>query len=199
LGPTIGKLNVEQTNAVTLIRDQLKNILDIANSMSAIGTEEASRPKAGVNLNELVRQCVTRFQPVAQYAGQTIVAEMPKQDIQVEANALQIAKVVDSLLSNAIRHSPQGGQITVRTGYSVDGLGHVAVADKGPGIPSSRIAAIFEKSQAAPIAGPRRFAGLAVDLPLARDIITAHQGKLWVESKPGAGATFHFSLPATVK
>jgi signal transduction histidine kinase len=198
LGSAIGKLNVEQTNAVITIRDQLKNLLDIANAMEAVGSEEAARPKVGVELIQLVRQCVMRFQSVAHNAGQTIVAEFPRQHIRIEANALQIAKVVDALLSNAIRHAPQGGQITVRVEYTADGLSHVAVMDKGPGIPASQIAAIFDKGRAASLTTPRRFGGLAIDLPLAREIITAHQGKLWAESKPGAGATFHFTLPAGI-
>ncbi len=203
LNNSMGKLNVEQTNAVTGVRDQLTNISEIADSMSTAATDIGGAPKVGLDLNEIVRKAVVRFQSVAQHSGVVIFSELAPQPIKLEANALQIAKVVDCLLSNAIRFSPQGGQITVRCELSADRQGRVSVQDKGPGIEDSLQAGLFEqpKSPAArsskngPSAAGRRFGGLSIGLPLAKQIVDSHAGKIGFETRQGNGSTFFIMLP----
>ncbi len=197
LSMTLGKLNVEQINSLTNVRDRLKSIWDIADSMMVFASDMSGTPKGGVELNEVVRQSVARFLPVAHYSGLTISSDLSAQSIKLEANELQLAKVVDSLVSNAIRFSPQGGQITVRVEKTADQMCRVSVQDRGPGIDEALQKTILKTKRNPASSGNRRFGGLAIGLPLAREIVEAHHGKMTVESRPGYGATFSFSLPVS--
>ena len=72
---------------------------------------------------------------------------------------------------------------------------HVFVQDQGSGIDAKIVAGIFENPPKADVNQVRRFGGLGIGLPLIREIITAHGGKVWAESKLGGGSSFHFTLP----
>ncbi len=107
----------------------------------------------------------------------------------------RIGRVVTCLVDNAVRFSPSGGEVEA----SVQTCDHevtVAVRDHGVGIPEDRQAQVFERFYRAHAGTPQDYGGLAVGLDLAREIVRRHGGRLWFESAPGAGSTFHFSLPA---
>jgi two-component system sensor histidine kinase BaeS len=99
--------------------------------------------------------------------------------------------VIGNLLSNALRHTPPGGSISVALRPS-DGQAVVIVADDGEGIPPELLPHVFErfvKGASSP--------GSGLGLAIARDIVTAHRGKLTIESQAGAGARASVTLPAT--
>jgi signal transduction histidine kinase len=73
---------------------------------------------------------------------------------------------------------------------------NVAVADTGPGIPEENLSSIFEKYRQVTPSGSHPVKGTGLGLALVREIITSHGGRVWAESKPGQGSTFHFVLPA---
>ena len=202
LGATMGRLNVEQTNSMVVIRDRLKNIGDIADAMASIPSQEERSASSKVDLVDLTRQAISRFQPIAQYNGVTLFAEISARSILINANATHIMKVIESLLSNAIRFSPQGAQVNVRIEIGEDKAVHLSVQDKGPGLEANQLKIIFDHAQkpnASSAPDTRRFVGLAINLPLAKEIVSAYNGKMWVDSKPGAGSTFHFTLPASAR
>jgi signal transduction histidine kinase len=107
----------------------------------------------------------------------------------------RIARVVHSLLDNAVRFSPRGGAIEVRVERG-ELEARVSVADHGLGIPLDRQARIFERYYRAHAGTPEDYGGLGLSLDLSREIVTRHGGRIWFESTPGEGSTFHFSLPA---
>jgi PAS domain S-box-containing protein len=108
--------------------------------------------------------------------------------IWLDAN--QILRVLSNLVGNAIKFTPEGGSITV-CAEAVGEAIHVSVADTGPGIPAEQIPRVFDRFwQAAE--GDRRGAGLG--LAIARGIVEAHGGRIWVEST-SAGSVFHFNIP----
>jgi signal transduction histidine kinase len=120
-------------------------------------------------------------------------ADVPQDLPPVELDAERMAQAVGNLLSNAIKHTRPGDEVAVsarRNGMQVQ----ITIADSGPGIAPEEQNRIFEpfyrgKQQA-------RFPqGLGLGLTIARDLITAHEGRLDVESAPGAGSTFTVSLP----
>ena len=199
LGDTMGKSNNEQITALNVVKERIKSITEIANTMLTVLPDEASRKNESVetDLNALARQSVGRFQPLAQQQGIMIFSELSTKPVIAIGQSLPISKVIDGFLSNAIRFSPQGGQIMLRVERTADGKAHLSVQDKGPGIEGKAQATIFDRSyQSSGTTGNRRYAGLAISLPLIKDIIAALNGRIWVDSKPGAGSIFHFSLPA---
>ena len=117
------------------------------------------------------------------------------EEIMVEADERKLRQVVFNLLSNAVKFTPQGGRIDV-SAQTHDGIVEVAVSDSGAGIPPEDQELIFEEFGQAR-GGGKRHEGTGLGLPLARKFIELHGGHLWVESRPGAGSTFRFTLPVT--
>ena len=108
----------------------------------------------------------------------------------------RIRQVVFNLLSNAVKFTPAGGAIDV-TAAVVDGEVHVSIRDDGPGIAPEDQARIFEEFQQA-AAGAQQREGTGLGLALSKRFIELHHGRIWVESQPGNGSTFVFTLPVAL-
>jgi signal transduction histidine kinase len=107
----------------------------------------------------------------------------------------RVRQVVFNLLTNAVKFTPPGGTITVGAAQ-VDGEVRVSVTDDGPGIAPEDQARIFEEFQQA-AAGKQEREGTGLGLALSKRLVELHGGRIWVESEPGHGSTFVFTLPAT--
>lgn len=188
-----GKTGSEKIQVIQSIRRSMQSINELAEAMASIRPVVGTQTRISSDLNELIRQAVTRFQPYAQPSGVTFFTELFPRPVMVEANPFHVAKVIDGLLSNAIKHSPQSGQVTVHVDFTREHMAQLIVKDQGSGIEESKLKKIFEGATQSAVSP--RFTGLGIGLKLARDIITAYGGKIWVESKPGAGTTFFVNLP----
>jgi PAS domain S-box-containing protein len=124
----------------------------------------------------------------------TLVVEAPGDLPAAAADRDRIAKVIRSLVANAVKYSPDGGDVTVRV-IGEDPWVRVAVSDQGIGIDAADVEQIFERFTQADMSDTRTFGGVGVGLFLAKQIVTAHKGTLTVESTPGVGSTFTFSVP----
>lgn len=116
----------------------------------------------------------------------------------VQADAARLRQVLENLLSNALKFSPRGGEITVgarREGEHVI----VWVTDQGLGIPDEEIQKLFNKFQRVECHATRGIGGSGLGLALAKQVIDAHQGTMWVESEVGKGSTFFFTLPCAYR
>jgi len=102
--------------------------------------------------------------------------------------------VIANLLSNAIKYSRDGGRIDVRS-WATAGQVVVEVADHGEGIPPEFVDRVFERFERHEGSTSSRIIGTGLGLPIARQIIDLHGGRMWVESRVGVGSIFHFSLP----
>lgn len=115
----------------------------------------------------------------------------------VLADPNKIAWVLVNLVGNALRHTPAGGSVRV-SGLAAGRFAHITVADTGEGIPREQQARIFEKF--VQIKSDRTAGGSGLGLTICREMVRAHGGTIWVESEPGRGSTFTFTLPlATAK
>ncbi|HYL08869.1 MAG TPA: HAMP domain-containing sensor histidine kinase [Candidatus Udaeobacter sp.] len=144
--------------------------------------------KEPVDMAALVRDIGESFRAQAASAGVSLavdVSDVPA----IEVDPARLRQVIGNLLSNALRHTPSGGSVTVSLGSAGDQV-TVAVADSGEGIPPELLPRVFERF----VKGPRS-TGSGLGLAIARDIVRAHGGTLTVESKPGQGARFVVSLP----
>jgi len=119
-------------------------------------------------------------------------AGLPK----VMGDSDRLVQVTANLVSNAIKYSPAGGEILISTRL-VDGMVDVSITDHGVGIPADfvdRLFGRFERYEKT----PSKIIGTGLGLAIARQIIEMHSGKIWVESAPGRGSVFHFTLPAVI-
>ena len=108
----------------------------------------------------------------------------------------RLAQVLDNLLDNAIRYSPEGSSITVEVSQSGEEC-QCAVSDCGPGIPEKHLPFIFERFYRADASRNRQTEGMGLGLAIARALILAQGGRISAESVPGSGTALRFSLPAS--
>jgi len=108
----------------------------------------------------------------------------------------QLSYVFTNLLSNALRHTPAGGEVRISAAAEPEEI-RVAVADNGSGIPLEAQASIFEKFVQVRKESETTPGSVGLGLAIARQVVHAHGGRIWVESEPGQGSTFYFTLPLT--
>ena len=145
---------------------------------------------APVDLGELARQGADRVR--SQRTGHSVRIEAPGVPIVGQWDRDRLGQVLDNLLGNAIKYSPEGGEVVIRV-ESAPGEARLSVADEGPGIPPTIVPHLFERFYR----GEHRAgdAGLGLGLYISRMLVEAHGGRIRVTSAPGRGSTFTMALP----
>ena len=116
----------------------------------------------------------------------------------LHADRSRLLQVLSNLLSNALRFTPSGSRVSLRAGPE-NGFIHFCVEDSGAGIAPEHQARIFERFYQVEKSADRNAEGLGLGLCIAKDIVELHGGRIWVESEPGRGSRFHFTVPQEVQ
>ena len=178
-------------SAITRQADRLNRIVQqlLEVSRFRLGGDDLHRER--FDLGQLADEVTRRLQETA---GRPILVDRPPCAAAVLADRERIGQVVASLVENALRFSPTGGEVhaTVR---QLDGDVVLSVRDRGVGIPSDRQSRIFERYYRAHAGTPQDYGGLGLGLDMSREIVARHGGRIWFESEAGSGSTFSFSLP----
>jgi len=124
----------------------------------------------------------------------TIYLDIAVQDSKVEADRIRIGQVVGNILDNAVKYSPQGGQVMVRL-QEQNGDYLISIMDQGVGVSAEHLDHIFERFYRVHNTASHQYTGIGLGLYVARAIIEGHGGQIWFTSTPGTGSTFHFTLP----
>jgi two-component system phosphate regulon sensor histidine kinase PhoR len=134
----------------------------------------------------------------AERQGVTLIVDTPVELPRVRGDASRLGQVVVNLVHNAVKFSPDGGDVTVRAFARGDEV-VTAVEDHGIGVPAAVRDRIFERFYKVDRARLRAEAGggTGLGLAIARHVVEQHGGRIWVESAEGAGATFSFALPTS--
>jgi two-component system sensor histidine kinase KdpD len=133
-----------------------------------------------------------------QYPRHRFVQEFPAEPLLAPVDVLSLEQVMRNLLDNAAKYSPMGSTVTIRGGVD-QGQALIQVVDEGPGVPDEAIERVFERFYRVDNEITRQTRGIGLGLPVCREIIESHGGLIWVESAPGEGSTFSFTLPLHVK
>jgi signal transduction histidine kinase len=149
-----------------------------------------------IDVGQVVRSTVDSLGPAADAAGVSLTAEVPRDLPGVRGDPDRVTQVLRNLLINAVRHTPAGGAITVMAGPAT-GAVEVAVSDTGEGIAAEALPHIFERFWRVDPARSRG-GGAGLGLSVAQSLVQAQGGRIWVESTPGQGSTFRFTLPLSV-
>ena len=147
-----------------------------------------------VALRDFVEKMVQEFQPRATARQATLENAVPP--LSVLADPLRLEQVLANLLDNAIKYGRHGGHVTIRARTEPPDHVVVAVADDGPGLPPEACERVFERFYRVDKARSREQGGTGLGLAIVKHIVQRHGGRVWVESRPGQGATFFFTLPA---
>jgi len=147
-----------------------------------------------VSVGDVVQALVEVLSPLASSRDISLVVHMPDDLPLVQADPHRVRQVLRNLLNNALDFAPQGGQVTVTA--QPDGKWmSVQVCDTGPGIKPEHLPYVFERFYRADPSRTRATGGAGLGLAIVKQLVEAHGGRAWVESAPGAGATFGFTLP----
>jgi signal transduction histidine kinase len=143
-------------------------------------------------MNNLVRDTVKKIKPVA--PEHRISVHFPKKLSAVRADRVRVERILYNLLHNAVKYSPDGSSVEV---FAVHGERYltVCVRDQGTGLSESDQAMLFQPFQRLDKEGSGNAKGTGLGLLVCRRLVEAHGGHIWVESEPGKGSSFYFSLP----
>src|SRR5581483_3926658 len=150
--------------------------------------------KADLDVASVVEQAVQAGTPVAAARGLTLTCSTEPLPL-ASGDAVRIGQVVDNLVSNALKFTPPGGTVSVRT-YRHGGALRIEVADSGIGIPEDEQAQLFDRFFRASRAQEEAIPGVGLGLSIAKAIVEAHDGRISMRSAEGVGTTFFVDLPA---
>jgi signal transduction histidine kinase len=192
---TVGPLTEKQADLLHAARedcDRLQTIVDDILDLSRIQAGRLDLNLRPAAVEPLVAAAVGGLKSVAAERGVTVTTDVRTELPQVLADPERLQLVFANLVGNAIRHSPNGGRVEVHA-HPVDHAVRVEVKDTGEGIPREYHEAIFDKFFRVPSS---RSHGAGLGLYISREIVRAHGGAIGVESEPGRGSTFWFTLPS---
>ncbi len=188
-GQRMIEIAVENTDRlVRLIND----ILDI----ERIDSGKIDMQKGPCDGAELIKCAVESLESLAANAGIILRAETAP--VAISADRDRIHQTLTNLISNAVKFSPAGSVVEVSCAQH-GGEVVFSVTDEGRGIPADKLDSIFERFQQVDASDSREKGGTGLGLAICRTIVENHDGRIWVESKPGEGSTFSFALPAPVE
>ncbi|MDI6893611.1 MAG: HAMP domain-containing sensor histidine kinase [Bacillota bacterium] len=193
-----GSLTPLQQEYVDGIVEQGQELLSSMNDILDLARIEAGRMEvrtAPLRLSEVIAPLVKRMEPRARRKGLSLQVDLggEGQTPLVEADRQKVERVLCNVLDNAVKFTPAGGEVRVRAAWHSPSEAVVTVQDTGPGIPEEEQEAIFDRYYRARDEGDG--AGTGLGLTLARQLVEMQGGRIWVESRPGKGATFYIALP----
>ena len=179
---------LDQTNLLTRLVDDLR-------TLALADAGELRLEKTEVNFGEVLTGILDQFRSAAEMRQVTLVfSNPPDNSIIVEGDPDRLAQIMNNLLSNALRYTPEGGSITlkmIRTQEQVT----LKVHDSGPGIPPEALPHLFERFYRADRSRSREKGGTGLGLAIARHLAAAHGGNLTASNHPQGGALFTLTLP----
>jgi signal transduction histidine kinase len=146
-----------------------------------------------VSIAALAQHAAAGIETRARDHGVTVVRE-GAEDLVVMADPRRAVQILTNLLTNAVTHMQQAGEVRIAWERE-DGEAVIRVRDSGTGIAAEELPKIFERFYRVDVSRARATGGAGLGLPIVRQLVTAHGGRVWAESAPGGGSTFSFTLP----
>ncbi len=172
--------------------DRLSELIGNLLDMSRVEAGTLRMEAQPTDLSLIVDETVAEFRMMTR--DHRIQVELPSSLPLVLADPRRIRQVLRNLVENAVKYSPRGGAVNVTVQTGMDRV-QVSVADQGIGLEPQHLDRIFDRFYQVDSASTRQVGGSGLGLSISRAIIEAHGGEIWVESEPGVGSTFHFTLP----
>lgn len=191
------KLDEEKrTRFLETINKEAGDLTDIVNDLLDVSSIEAGTGfeirKAPIQFKEVLLKSINLVK--GQTDEHTFKVNIPHDLPEIEADKNRMYQVMENLLNNAVKFSPKGGEVTVSIEAAKDEL-KISVADEGIGIPEEDLPHIFDRFYRASNAARAAIRGTGLGLGIVKYIVESHAGRILVQSKPGKGSTFRFTLP----
>lgn len=194
----LGKLNENQQDKLVVIRSQTDHMIRLVEDMLDTSRMESRKfkiQKHPLNLVEIAKSAIEEISRLADLKEHTISLKAKDKVASIEGDGHRIKQVFSNLLTNAIKYTPNKGKIDVGI-KNENGHLLVSISDTGIGIPEKEHEKIFEKFYTVGCKSlTRESERMGLGLTIAKGIVEAHGGKIWVESELNKGSTFYFTLP----
>jgi two-component system, OmpR family, sensor histidine kinase VicK len=181
-------LNVAQTETERMIR-----LVNDLLQLSKMDSKDYQLKKEWIEFIKFFHRVIDRFE-MTKEQNVTFKRLLPERSIFVEADEDKLTQVLDNIISNALKYSPEGGQITFKVEEQEEQI-LVSISDQGVGIPKENIDKIFERFYRVDKARTRKLGGTGLGLAIAKEMVKAHGGDIWAKSVEGKGTTIFFTLP----
>lgn len=195
----MGLITPEQQEALSIVAvktDEITRLIDDIITLQRI--DEANLHLQLVSMVDLIQTSVQVHRLVAEKKGLIIKAALPADPAFVLMDKGRINQVMDNLMANAMKFSPDGGVIQIAVTDLPEAV-QVVVSDEGVGMPRDKQSRIFDRFYQIDGSSRRRFGGTGIGLAIVKRIVDAHHGKIWVESEVEKGSSFFFTLPKSKK
>jgi signal transduction histidine kinase len=194
-----GQLNDKQTRYIRDIRasaDRLARLIDDLLDLSVIESGRMEMKAENLSLPSLMYDVSDTLRPVAEEKQIHLETAFSNGDLNAWADRDKVTQVLTNLISNAIKFTPSGGQVSVAAEKDGAGWIRVSVSDTGAGIAAKEAARIFEEFYQITQPGDKKSRGVGLGLAISKKLVEMHGGKIWVDSELGKGSAFFFTLPA---
>ena len=192
VAPDFVKVSLNETNRMMRMVTDLLSLSRIDNETSQLDIELT-------NFTAFITFILNRFDKIKSQSQEgskkyELIREYPITPIWVEIDTDKMTQVIDNILNNAIKYSPDGGKIKVRM-KTTDAQLIISISDEGLGIPKKDLPRIFDRFYRVDKARSRAQGGTGLGLAIAKEIIKQHKGFIWAKSEYGKGSTFTIVLP----
>ena len=199
-----GPINDSQREYLGDVIDSSTHLLSLINDILDLSKVEAGQGQLDLgvfSVSELVSHSMVLFKEKAMKHQIALKTEIDEHVGEIRADERKIKQVLVNLLANAMKFTPDGGQVQVQVTSGGDEDVRFLVRDTGIGITEEDISRLFQPFQQLETELTRKYPGTGLGLSLCRRFVELHNGRIWVESEPGAGSSFIFELPVepTVK
>jgi two-component system sensor histidine kinase GlrK len=196
-----GPLSQEQRTTLRIMADSSRRLIHLISTILDLSKMEAGMMEyriVPVDLRRVADISVNKVRLLADSKHVQLLVEHPGERVWVKADAPRIEQVLDNLLSNALKFSPEGSIVKMHMKPDFKaGVLEVAVSDAGPGIASDDLPHIFERFYQGKMKAKHASAGSGLGLALAKKVVEAHGGRIWIESELEKGTTVRFILRLT--
>ncbi len=196
-----GPLTQDQRTTLRIMADSSRRLMQLISTILDLSKMEAGMLEyrfTPTDLKKVAEVSVNKIRLLADAKHVQLIIEAPQERHWVKADSSRIEQVLDNLLSNGLKFSPEAAIVKlVMTPRLEDGFMFVSVTDSGPGIPASEIPHIFDRFYQGRTKAKRASMGSGLGLALAKRVVEAHGGRIWVESEVGKGTTVRLFLVLT--
>ncbi len=195
----VGPVNEQQGEFIKRVQASVQNITALVNGLLDLGRIEAGfdSQRELVPLEGVIRFALETLNGQITDKHLNLHLNLPTDIIQVQGNPIRLRQMLDNLIGNAIKYTPEDGDITIELGVQSEQV-ILRISDTGPGIPPADQPHVFEKFYRASNV-PKGVGGSGLGLAIVQSIVDSHQGRVWVESLLGKGSTFTVVLPLSQK